>query len=92
MKKLTVLDSMDNLSDTWTTKVSANTIMNCFRKGDFAAGEAERDSDLEVHPPPRIKAEPLNACLHFDDSATLADEASPEEVEEELAVAVKEMD
>lgn len=95
VKKLTVLNAMEMLDDAWT-KVTDQTIKNCFQKGGFTLEAPERSADQDasddVPPPPGMTEEDFNDWVQIDDDAVIAEEASLEEVEDNLAMAIKEKD
>ena len=96
VKKLNVLNAMEMLDDAWT-KVTDKTIVNCFRKGGFAVEEEElqagdQDASDDVPAPEGMTTEEFNAWIQFDDDAEVAEEASMEEIEENLAITIKEKD
>ncbi|KAK7098293.1 hypothetical protein V1264_002625 [Littorina saxatilis] len=83
-KKVTVLDAMHMLADAWA-KVSATTIMNCWRKAGMVSAEShagetetetERETDFSVPPPPGMSAEEFDAWVDMDDDVlvTIPDE------------------
>ena len=86
-KKLNLLDAMHIIVSGWGN-VSKETILNCWRKGGFVAGEISEseynESSDVVHHPPGMSQEQFDAWVDADTDLPTAPELTFDEEEQRL--------